>query len=192
MKRLLLILLLCNIGYGAIDKVDNPELPFDERYVSDPNYIGSYMRELVKELESVLTGIQDAVNHLISLNQPAIRYFATPDADNEYADGTWRIVQVGTDDFEMQKKISGTWTMAGKWSYGDGLDIAGNKVRIRTLLTPDTASGSAGQIAWDTDYLYVCVATNDWRRIVLAHFDSLLLETGDHLLLENGSLLLLE
>lgn len=30
------------------------------------------------------------------------------------------------------------------------------------------ATGSAGQIAWDTDYLYVCVATNTWKRVAIA------------------------
>ncbi|GAB1371205.1 hypothetical protein MASR1M45_12670 [Candidatus Kapaibacterium sp.] len=31
-----------------------------------------------------------------------------------------------------------------------------------------TASGTAGQIAYDNDYLYICVATNTWKRMPLA------------------------
>lgn len=31
-----------------------------------------------------------------------------------------------------------------------------------------TASGRAGQIAYDSTYIYVCVATNTWRRATLA------------------------
>lgn len=30
-----------------------------------------------------------------------------------------------------------------------------------------TAAGSTGQIAWDTNYIYVCVATNTWKRTAL-------------------------
>lgn len=33
-----------------------------------------------------------------------------------------------------------------------------------------TGAGSVGQIAWDTSYLYVCTATNDWRRVALTDF----------------------
>lgn len=47
------------------------------------------------------------------------------------------------------------------------LDIAGNKLRLRTSNTPAsaTATGSAGEICWDASYLYICTATNTWRRI---------------------------
>lgn len=30
------------------------------------------------------------------------------------------------------------------------------------------ATGSAGQIAWDADYIYICVATNTWKRVAIA------------------------
>lgn len=31
-----------------------------------------------------------------------------------------------------------------------------------------TASGTAGQVTWDANYLYVCVATNSWKRTALS------------------------
>lgn len=30
------------------------------------------------------------------------------------------------------------------------------------------ASGSAGQISYDSDYLYICVATDTWKRVALS------------------------
>jgi hypothetical protein len=30
-----------------------------------------------------------------------------------------------------------------------------------------TAVGTAGQISYDSTYLYVCIATNTWRRVAL-------------------------
>lgn len=33
-----------------------------------------------------------------------------------------------------------------------------------------SAAGSVGQIAWDASYIYVCVATNSWRRVALSTF----------------------
>lgn len=36
--------------------------------------------------------------------------------------------------------------------------------------TPASASatGTQGQIAWDADYIYVCTATNTWKRVAIA------------------------
>jgi hypothetical protein len=50
------------------------------------------------------------------------------------------------------------------------LDVADDKIRIRSPRTPAsaTASGTQGEIAWDANYVYVCVATNAWRRAPLS------------------------
>jgi hypothetical protein len=47
------------------------------------------------------------------------------------------------------------------------LDVNANTMRLRTARTPASAgaTGNAGDICWDADYLYVCTATNTWRRI---------------------------
>jgi hypothetical protein len=31
-----------------------------------------------------------------------------------------------------------------------------------------TATGITGQIAWDADYIYICTATNTWKRVAIA------------------------
>lgn len=50
------------------------------------------------------------------------------------------------------------------------LDINGDSLRLRTAKTPANASdtGVQGQIAWDADYVYVCTATNTWKRAAIA------------------------
>jgi hypothetical protein len=50
------------------------------------------------------------------------------------------------------------------------LDVADNKLRVRTAQTPATtgAAGNQGDIAWDANYVYVCVATNSWKRAAIA------------------------
>ena len=50
------------------------------------------------------------------------------------------------------------------------LDVADDKIRIRSPRTPAsaTASGGQGEIAWDANYVYVCVSTNAWRRAALS------------------------
>lgn len=50
------------------------------------------------------------------------------------------------------------------------LDISGTTVRLRTARTPAsaTAAGNQGDICWDANFLYVCVAANTWRRVAHA------------------------
>jgi hypothetical protein len=55
----------------------------------------------------------------------------------------------------------------------DGTVIAAassNAFRITTAQTPAsaTATGTAGTIAWDSSYIYVCTATNTWKRAALS------------------------
>jgi hypothetical protein len=49
------------------------------------------------------------------------------------------------------------------------LDVSGDSIRVRTAKTPASASaaGDAGTIAWDSNYLYVCVASGTWKRAAL-------------------------
>ncbi|MFZ1453218.1 MAG: hypothetical protein WAT20_10975 [Ferruginibacter sp.] len=50
------------------------------------------------------------------------------------------------------------------------LDVNSNTIRIRTSKTPASSSdtGNTGDIAWDSDYIYVCVAANTWKRVAIA------------------------
>ncbi len=47
-----------------------------------------------------------------------------------------------------------------------GLAVTNDSIRIVNSKTPSssTDTGDVGQICWDADYLYVCVASNSWRR----------------------------
>ena len=50
------------------------------------------------------------------------------------------------------------------------LDVNANTVRVRTARTPAsaTATGATGEICWDANYIYVCTATNTWKRTALS------------------------
>jgi hypothetical protein len=50
------------------------------------------------------------------------------------------------------------------------LDVNGDAIRVRTSQTPASASatGDAGMICWDANYVYVCTAANTWKRAALA------------------------
>ena len=50
------------------------------------------------------------------------------------------------------------------------LDVNADTVRVRTARTPASASatGATGEICWDASYIYVCTATNTWRRSAIS------------------------
>lgn len=54
-------------------------------------------------------------------------------------------------------------------SDGAGLDWDGKIFRLRQSKTPSslTDTGNAGEICWDANYLWVCIAANTWRRFSL-------------------------
>ena len=55
-------------------------------------------------------------------------------------------------------------------SGGALLQVNGDRVRIGTAKTPASASatGTTGEICWDANYIYVCTATNTWKRTAIA------------------------
>jgi len=60
-------------------------------------------------------------------------------------------------------------TMALKGLSVTALDINADTLRLRSTRTPAAAdaAGEAGECCWDADYLYLCVATNTWKRTPL-------------------------
>jgi hypothetical protein len=49
------------------------------------------------------------------------------------------------------------------------IDVNGTSVRIQNAKTPSSSTDSCdvGQMQWDADFVYVCVASNRWRRSAL-------------------------
>ena len=58
----------------------------------------------------------------------------------------------------------------GTASPTEKLDVNSDAIRIRSSQTPGSAdaTGTAGMICWDSDYIYVCVDTNTWKRVAIA------------------------
>lgn len=58
----------------------------------------------------------------------------------------------------------------GTTSPTEKLDVNSDAICVRTPQTPASAgaTGTAGMICWDANYIYVCVATNTWKRTEIA------------------------
>jgi hypothetical protein len=50
--------------------------------------------------------------------------------------------------------------------------LNGTTMRITTTRTPSSSSdvGKVGEMCWDSNYLYVAVASNTWKRVALSSF----------------------
>ena len=50
------------------------------------------------------------------------------------------------------------------------LDINDDTMRLRSSKTPASVSaiGNTGDMCWDSDYMYICVSTNSWKRTSLS------------------------
>jgi hypothetical protein len=67
---------------------------------------------------------------------------------------------------------TGAMTVAGGVGIEGALHVGGQINGLGAVQpgTPAsaTAAGTAGQIRWDTDYIYVCTATNTWKRVAIS------------------------
>jgi len=61
-------------------------------------------------------------------------------------------------------------TGLGTTAPTEKLDVNADTIRLRTARTPasSTEACAAGEIAWDSGFIYVCIAANTWRRATLA------------------------
>lgn len=90
----------------------------------------------------------------------------------------------GTLTLQAEKEIVLQSTSTGSWLSASGtgvtvnsdldatapLDVVGNRIRVQTAKTPASATdtGNEGEICWDSSYVYVCVATDTWKRTALS------------------------
>jgi trimeric autotransporter adhesin len=65
--------------------------------------------------------------------------------------------------------IRGNFT-TGDVTIRNDLNVGGDIIKIATAKTPASAgaTGVTGQICWDASYIYVCTATDTWKRVAIA------------------------
>jgi hypothetical protein len=66
---------------------------------------------------------------------------------------------------------SGITTLAGGLTVSSGGAVITGGLRIPspgTVPATTSTTGIVGQVTFDSDFIYVCIATNQWRRATLA------------------------
>jgi hypothetical protein len=48
------------------------------------------------------------------------------------------------------------------------LTVTGNTIIATATPASASASGTAGQISWDSNYVYICISANTWKRVAIA------------------------
>lgn len=92
---------------------------------------------------------------------------ATTGTLNLYADTNIQM----TGDTNVDGELSTTGNLgAGTSSPTAIIDADGNTLRLRSARTPASASatGNAGDVCFDSNYMYRCVSTNTWKRVALS------------------------
>jgi hypothetical protein len=110
-------------------------------------------------------------------------WLASTNSRDDATKVSWGVrMDIGGDRFRVIRAPIGDtfadlFNITGNGSVGIGtasptqlLDINSNGIRIRNSKTPSSSSDTCnqGDMAWDSGYVYVCVATNSWKRANLS------------------------
>lgn len=101
--------------------------------------------------------------------ESALTFANNPDFFIERSDGTKRIKAANTGEVVLYHNDSEKLaTESGGVAVTGVADVDQLRVTTPTVPASASATGTAGDIAWDADYIYVCVATDTWKRVLIA------------------------
>lgn len=161
-----------------------------EDTISISSLLGSDVTGAGRGIQSrVTTGAAAAYSNIIHFYVNPFALFAGSSLTNQYAFYAESSITTATNNYGFYSNIassSGRWNFyangtAANYFAGDvriGSNTAGasklvvndSSIQLNTAKTPASASdtGTTGQICWDSGYVYVCVATNTWKRAAIA------------------------
>lgn len=90
------------------------------------------------------------------------------DSSNNSGNTSWVYVQSG----EAGAEVYNNGILSSALYLSDGLAYlraGNNELRVKSGAVPTSSSstGTQGQIAFDSNYLYYCIGTNTWKRVAL-------------------------
>lgn len=159
-----------NVGIGTTTPTDRLTVAGSGRF------IGAYI-ETTSNVGVYLGILNDTPRFMFANGSPGQNW----QIDNNYGTFRWYLpgmehMTLNTTTLNLPNKVisvtgTGNNYFAGNVGIGTTVptakvDIDSDILRLRTAKTPATAgaAGNKGDIAWDANYIYVCVATNSWTR----------------------------
>lgn len=82
---------------------------------------------------------------------------------NRNTNGGAQVVTSGTGSFDIYRGDKQLLKVEENFTTFGGAIIIGNP----SIPTSSSSSGSTGMVAYDSNYIYICVGQNDWRRTPL-------------------------
>lgn len=106
--------------------------------------------------------------HMEGWLKRACRALNIPFIDNCCVDPdvTFRPVRFNPDTEELESYNGTLWSAVGN-SANLNTALSG-KANMVSAPASATSNGTAGQIAYDAGFFYVCVATNTWKRVAIS------------------------
>ena len=167
------------IGLPSGTTADRPQNPVDGyfRYNTDNTavevYTNSAWLPITNEITSqVITG--DGVNSVFTLNQAATAtgIIVSINGTVQQPNVAYTVVndQITFAEIPVATDVVDVRFISSVISFGN--QVAGNLTITGLFAAPATTKAStdpgiAGQICWDANYIYVCTATNTWKRTSL-------------------------
>ncbi len=100
--------------------IDLPKvnIPYYEAQITsgDPQQLNDWVRDLVKVLQEFADSTTERINLQLTASNADVSHWGSLDELGEWKDGTWRLIRINENDFQLQKKINGTFTKNAKWS----------------------------------------------------------------------------
>lgn len=96
---------------------------------------------------------------------------ATTLAIKDYIDANAGGTSIDSSDTQIIFNSGGTLTGSSNLTFDNGiLTLSGNTLRLteHRTITSSGDTGQVGEISWDENYIYMCVADNTWKRTSLA------------------------
>ena len=86
-------------------------IPYYEAQIisGDPQQLNDWVRDLVKVLQEFADNTTERVNLQLLASNVDVAHFGSQDELGEWIDGTWRLIRISEDDFQLQKRVSGEW-----------------------------------------------------------------------------------
>ena len=103
----------------TIQTVEPLRVPLYETQIlsKKPEQLLDWARDLVQSLQIWSDQITDATNQQLNQDNSDATYWGSIDGNGEWVDGTWRMIKIADDDFQLQKRVSGTFVQNAGWSH---------------------------------------------------------------------------
>lgn len=136
-----------------------------ENFVQLSDAEGKLLDSIIQKISATEIGVGGKVTITVANSNTQFKFGrsgTSPGSGYLYANDTYIALQnTGQSDIAQ-------WAQSGRFSALYGLTVAGTTVIATQTPASATAAGTAGQIAWDANYIYVCVAANTWKRVAIA------------------------